>query len=85
MIGDGSSLQYLLHEDTLADVARRAIVGEFDEAREPLTVAEPDGIAFRALLRYVADLQGRRLILVPVPWRVLYAGLRFAESLGLKT
>ncbi|RFU46017.1 NAD(P)-dependent oxidoreductase [Paraburkholderia sp. DHOC27] len=84
MIGDGSALQYLLHEDTLADVLRRAVGGEFDRARHPLTIAQPNGIAFRAILRYLASEQGRQLVLIPVPWRVLYAGLKFAETLGLK-
>lgn len=84
MIGDGSSLQYLLHEETLADVVRRAIAGEFDKAKGPLTIAQPDGIAFRALLRHIASMQGRRLILIPVPWRVLYMGLKLAETAGLK-
>jgi hypothetical protein len=51
--------------------------------KEPLTIAQPDGIAFRALLRYIASTQGRRLILIPVPWRVLYSGLKLAETAGL--
>jgi nucleoside-diphosphate-sugar epimerase len=84
MIGDGSAMQYLLHEDTLADVVNRAIAGEFVQAKEPLTIAQPDGIAFRTLLRHIASAQGRHLILIPIPWRVLYAGLKLAETAGLK-
>lgn len=84
MIGDGSALQYLLHEDTLADVVNRAIAGEFAQAKVPLTIAQPDGIAFRQLLRHIASAQGRHPILIPIPWRVLYAGLRLAEMVGLK-
>jgi nucleoside-diphosphate-sugar epimerase len=83
MIGDGKSLQYLLHEDTLTDVMRRAVAGEFDEARVPLTIAQPDGIAFRTILRHIASMQGRHPILIPVPWRVLYSGLKLAETAGL--
>lgn len=84
MIGDGTALQYLLHEDTLADVVRRAVGGELDEAREPLTIAQPSGIAFRTLLRHIASIEGRHPILIPVPWRVLYIGLKLAETVGLK-
>jgi nucleoside-diphosphate-sugar epimerase len=84
MIGDGSAPQYLLHEDTLADVVRRAVAGDFDGATEPLTIAQPDGIAFRTLLGYIASERGRRPILVPVPWRVLYLALRMTETAGMK-
>lgn len=84
MIGDGSAPQYLLHEDTLADVVRRAVIGDFDGANEPLTIAQPDGIAFRALLGYIASDLGRHPILLPVPWRVLYLALRATETVGMK-
>jgi nucleoside-diphosphate-sugar epimerase len=84
MIGDGSAPQYLLHEDTLADVVRRAVAGDFDGANEPLTIAQPNGIAFRALLGYIASELGRHPILVPVPWRVLYLALRVTETVGMK-
>jgi nucleoside-diphosphate-sugar epimerase len=84
MIGDGSAPQYLLHEDTLADVVRRAVVGDFDGANEPLTIAQPESITFRALLRYIAGELGRHPIFVPVPWRVLYLALRATETVGMK-
>ena len=51
MIGDGSARQYLLHERTLAEVVQRAVRGDFDQSLRPLTIAEPEGIEFRALLQ----------------------------------
>lgn len=84
MLGDGCAPQYVLHEDTLIDVVRRASRGDFDGENEPLTIAQPDGIAFRSLLKHIANGQGRRLILVPVPWRVLYLALKMRETVGLK-
>jgi nucleoside-diphosphate-sugar epimerase len=84
MIGDGSAKQYLLHERTLAEVVQRAVRGDFDQSLRPLTIAEPEGIEFRALLGAIAAAQHKQIICVPVPWRLLYLGLKAAETAGLK-
>jgi len=42
MIGSGNVQQYLLHENTLVDSVRRAMVGEFDAIHGvPITLADP--------------------------------------------
>ena len=84
MIGDGSAQQYLLHEDTLAEVIKRAVRGDFDQAHRPLAIAQPEGITFRTLIGVIASAQNKRVACVPVPWRLLYLGLRTAEAVGLK-
>ncbi len=84
MIGDGSAKQYLLHERTLAEVVQRAVRGDFDQSLRPLTIAEPEGIEFRALLGAIAAAQRKQIICVPVAWRLLYLGLKAAETAGLK-
>ena len=84
MIGAGSAQQYLLHEHTLAEVIKRAVGGDFDQAHRPLTIAQPEGITFRILLGVIAGAQNKRIACVPVPWRLLYLRLRTAETTGLK-
>jgi nucleoside-diphosphate-sugar epimerase len=84
MIGNGNALQYPLHEDVLADLIRRAVRGDFNDAQRALLVAQPEGITFRALLEYIARLQGKKIKLVAVPWRLLYSALKLAETMGLK-
>jgi nucleoside-diphosphate-sugar epimerase len=84
MIGDGGAPQYLLHERTLAEVVQRAVRGDFEGSLRPLTVAQPEGIAFRALLGAIAAAQKKQITCVPVPWRLLYLGLKTAETAGLK-
>jgi nucleoside-diphosphate-sugar epimerase len=78
LIGDGSTPQYLLHAETLAQAVRLALSGALDGV---MTLADPAPIAFRDLLRVLA---GRELRLVPVPWQAFYAGLRSAEATGVK-
>ena len=83
LIGDGGLPQYLLHEQTLAEAIRRAVRGDFDHAARSITVAQPEPVTFRELLSHVARQEGRDIHAVPVPWRLLYIGLRLAEALGL--
>jgi len=84
LIGDGRVPQYLLDKATLGEVARRAVSGDLGEQLQPITVASPDPILFRNLLERIAHAAGRRILLLPVPWRLLYFVLRAAECLGLK-
>jgi nucleoside-diphosphate-sugar epimerase len=83
LIGDGSLPQYLLHEATLTSVIRRAVRGDFNGARRPLSLAQPEPVALRTLLRYIAATQNKRIWLVPVPWVLLYLMLKSAEFIGL--
>jgi nucleoside-diphosphate-sugar epimerase len=84
LIGRGTAPLYLLHEATLGEVARKAIRGAFNGATGPITIANPDGIPFRDLVRSIAEAEGRTVTLVPLPWPLLYAGVRTAEAMGLK-
>jgi nucleoside-diphosphate-sugar epimerase len=84
MIGDGKAYNYLLDEGTIGDVARRTVAGEFEDEAGPLTLANPEPITFRDLLRRIAQAEGRNVTLVPVPWRILYLALYSAERLRLQ-
>jgi nucleoside-diphosphate-sugar epimerase len=85
LIGSGRAPQYLLHEDTLRDVIRRAVTGDFDASSgRPLTIAHPHPWPFRDLVSAIARRERRSVHLVPTPWPLLYAGLRSAEALSLK-
>jgi len=83
LIGNGSSPQYLVHEEDLGAAVLRAAQG--DPGLEPLlTVAHPQPWPFRDLLTAIAQAQGKKITLLPVPWRLIYGGLRTAEMLGAK-
>lgn len=85
LIGSGRASQYLLHEETLKSVVLRAVSGELDSsAGEPITVAHPQPWPFRDLVMKIAKRENRKVTLMPVPWPLLYVGLRCAETLRLK-
>jgi len=83
LIGDGRAPQYLVHEEDLGAAVLRAAQG--DRALQPrITLAAPQPWPFRDLLLAIARSEGRQPTLVPVPWRLIYLGLRAAEKLGMK-
>lgn len=84
VIGTGAAPQYLLHEKTLSESIARAVSGDFDSTRgAPIALAHPRPWPFRDLLQSIAASEHRKVTLVPVPWPLLFGGLRAAEALGL--
>jgi nucleoside-diphosphate-sugar epimerase len=84
MIGSGKAPQYLLPEATLVEAVQAALGGRFDAEHAPITLANPTPVPFRDMVRRLAREAGRNVVLVPVPWQLLYAAFRTAEGLGLK-
>lgn len=84
MIGRGTASQYLLDAETLGATVRRAVKGDLVGTDKPVTLARPDPIAFRDLVLAIAAAEGRKITPVPLPWPLLYAGLRSAELLSVK-
>jgi nucleoside-diphosphate-sugar epimerase len=82
LIGDGSYPQYPVHEEDLAELV--FALCQFEKApSEPVAVAAGEAIPFRELLRRIAARHGRKPVFVPVPWRLILAGLKGMEALGL--
>jgi NADH dehydrogenase len=82
LIGDGSYPQYPVHEDDLAELVFALCAGEKAPV-EPVSAAGGEAIAFRELLRRIAARHGRKPVFVPVPWRLIRAGLKTMELVGL--
>jgi len=82
IIGDGRFPQYLVHEDDLVETIRRCSHGEF--VGRMLTVANPKPWQLRELILRMAGEQGTTVKLAVIPWRLIYAALKTAETLGLK-
>lgn len=83
MIGSGKAPQYLLPEATLVEAVQAALVGRFDAEHAPITLANPTPVPFRDMVQRLALEAGKKVVLVPVPWQLLYAAFRTAEGLGL--
>ncbi len=81
MVGTGQFPLHTCHEDDLAELLLIVCMAEESRLAPVITAATEEGLAFRDIVQRLA---GRPLSFVPVPWRLLWFGLRALESLGLR-
>ena len=82
LIGDGSQPQYPVHEEDLAELVF-ALCQSQKSTAEPIAAASGEAIPFRELLRRIAARHSRKPIFVAIPWRLILAGLKTMEGVGL--
>jgi len=83
LIGDGSYVQYLVFDEDLAELVFALGHSDAPSIARAISAAHPEKISLRGLLQRMADKQGNRPIFVPIPWRLMHAGLKTLETLGL--
>ena len=83
----GAGKLYAIHADDLAALVLRAV--EKPPAAQVLTAAHPRPYSFGETLRLRARAAGGRPLLLPVPWPLVWLGVRMLELLkpasGLRT
>jgi len=78
MPGDGRQLMFTVHEEDLCEaVLCAASLGSAPAT--PITLANATPVAFRDIMRAIGQRLGRDVSAVPVPWRLMWLGLRGAE------
>ena len=81
--GKGTQLMYLAHEADIAESVLRCIGNEKRASQKPITVAHEQAWPFRSLLLAIGRAMHRNIVLLPIPWRLMWAALRFAEMLRI--
>jgi len=81
IVGSGNQLQYLVHEADLGDVFVRLAKGEV-VVKEPIIAACDRPLTLKQIMQSLSG--GRKKILLPIPWRLLWAGLKSLETVGLR-
>ena len=84
MIGSGKYVLYLIHESDLAALITHFVLPNSQAARRPVIAASPEGHKFREIIKAFADLKGRKVTLIPLPWRLFWIGLKMTEALSIK-
>lgn len=82
LVGSGRYPQYLVHEEDLCNVIHEIAMGRLNY-RGPLTAACAQPWPMRELLQELARLQGKEIRFVNIPWRVVWSGLKLAETIGI--
>jgi nucleoside-diphosphate-sugar epimerase len=84
MIGDGSQIQFLVHEEDLCAFLEKFCAEQSKLSPRILTAANPQPWPFKKLLLEIARALEKKPKFIPLPWRFVWAGLKTAELCGLK-
>jgi nucleoside-diphosphate-sugar epimerase len=84
MIGDGSQIQFLVHNEDLSAFIERFAGGKIPTTPRLLTAAHEQPWPFKQLLLEIARRLDKKVKFVPLPWRVIWAGLKSAELCRLR-
>ena len=84
LIGDGSQIQFLVHHEDLSAFIERCASGEVKISPQILTAANEQPWAFKPLLMEIARALDKKPTFIPLPWRLVWTGLKSAELCGLR-
>lgn len=76
--------QFLIHVDDLGDAVEALLSGRMAPPKEPLTLAHDEPWPLKKLLNTIAQAEGKSIRFIPVPWPLVWLGLRCLETMGLK-
>jgi nucleoside-diphosphate-sugar epimerase len=79
LFGSGSQIQYLIHEDDLTAFICDCARGKEPPPARPITVANDQPWSFRQILEAIAAAKRKKLSFIPVPWRLVWTGIKSAE------
>ncbi|MGA2787819.1 MAG: NAD-dependent epimerase/dehydratase family protein [Verrucomicrobiota bacterium] len=84
IFGDGSQIQFLVHNEDLAAYIEKFTAGKTPAGPPLLTAAHAQPWPFKQLLLEIARGLDKRIRFIPLPWRLVWAGLKSAETCGLR-
>lgn len=83
LVGSGKYIQYLVHQDDLSELLFRIAQGRVS-LDTPVTAACTRPWSLRQIVRELERRENKKTSIIPVPWQLMWAGLKSAEVLGLK-
>jgi nucleoside-diphosphate-sugar epimerase len=84
IVGTGRRLLHLVHEEDLGNLVAGLCRDEIPRQSNPLIAAHPRGYTLKEILRSLAAARGKKVVLLPVPWRGVWFGLKMVELVGLR-
>lgn len=84
LIGTGSQIQYLVHNEDLCAFIEKFASGNVEMPPGVLTAANDKPWPFKQLLLEIAHFQGKKPVFIPLPWRLIWLVLKSAELCGLR-
>jgi len=84
MMGFGSQIQFLVHNEDLCAFIEKFAAGKIEIDPQILTAANERPWTFKQLLSEIARGLGKKVTFVPLQWRSVWLALKLAELCGLK-
>ena len=84
LIGDGSQIQFLIHDEDLSAFIEKFAANQIKIPPQILTAANERPWPFKQLLLEIARALDQKPKFIPLPWRLVWAGLKSAELCGAK-
>jgi nucleoside-diphosphate-sugar epimerase len=78
----GNQVQYLVHEEDLGTLLQKALADGVPRGTGPISAAHPQGWELKDILARIASVLGKRVTFVPVPWPMIWLGLKTLELVG---
>ena len=80
----GNQLLYPAHEDDVAELVGEILSGDAPAVGGPIIAASERGMTLREILFTLAARRRKKVLLLPVPWRIHWALLKSLETIGLR-
>ncbi|MGB7748469.1 MAG: NAD-dependent epimerase/dehydratase family protein [Verrucomicrobiia bacterium] len=84
IFGGGSQIQFLVHNEDLAAFIEKFAAGKTPAGLPILSAAHAQPWPFKPLLLEIARGLGKKIRFIPLPWWLVWAGLKSAETCELR-
>lgn len=83
LVGNGRYFQWLLHENDLCTTIEKKLTDHASSHGDVLFLSSKSPLTVRQLIKMIAQNMECNPLMVGIPWRLLYSGLRVLEILRL--
>jgi NADH dehydrogenase len=81
----GRQVQYLVHIEDLGNLVQRCLNGQVPQGAGIVSIAHEQGWELEQILLAIAAAMGKQVSFVPVPWQLVWLGLKALEAAGFPT
>jgi nucleoside-diphosphate-sugar epimerase len=85
VIHGGQQTQYTVHEEDLGELVLGCLAGRAGNASIPILAAHARGWELGDILRQISNALGKQVRFIPVPWQIIWIGLKLLETAGIPT
>lgn len=83
MLGRGEQQLFLVHEADLCLLVRKC--AEMEESlSQPVLAASDRGRTLKSIIGMLGEMKRKRLVLLPIPWQLIWIGLRVLEEMRIR-